>query len=138
MGARKGVPKKNRRFSDDQVREMFRLKAEGMTFAQLAEKFGSVPSGINHIIHRKIYKNVTGVTEVVVKRGGKRGVRNSHRAFTDDQVREIRRLRREGMSGWDIAAKFGGARTTIGQIIRRKVYKDVTEEPDSTPTHTAA
>lgn len=53
-------------------------------------------------------------------------IRKSHkRSLTDDQVRRIRRHRKEGLAIRKIAAMIGVANHTIEQIIKGKTYTDV-------------
>lgn len=47
------------------------------------------------------------------------------RIFTDEQIREIRRLRAKGKSLYELGHKYGCNHTTISSITLRKTYKDV-------------
>lgn len=55
-----------------------------------------------------------------------KGSANTFAKFTDDQVREMRRLYAEG--GWSypkLGARFGMHPQNIGRIIRREGYAEV-------------
>jgi DNA-directed RNA polymerase sigma subunit (sigma70/sigma32) len=51
--------------------------------------------------------------------------RNSHRNLTEEEVLEIRRLRKYGMPLLPIASKFGIAKSTAGNICNRKTWKHI-------------
>lgn len=47
------------------------------------------------------------------------------RALTDDQVRTIRRLYKEGVSQAELARRYGIAQPSVHKIIHRRSYADV-------------
>ena len=47
------------------------------------------------------------------------------RVLTDDQARLVLRLRASGTINAELARKFGVSKTTIGLIVKRRLYKDV-------------
>jgi DNA invertase Pin-like site-specific DNA recombinase len=47
------------------------------------------------------------------------------RIFTDDQVREIRRLNAEGVSQCELARRYGLSQPSIHRIVKRLAYADV-------------
>lgn len=53
------------------------------------------------------------------------GSRNGNARYTEDQVREIRRLRAEGMSRAEIAARFGVTVGSIKNILSKARWKHV-------------
>lgn len=52
------------------------------------------------------------------------------RKLTDDQVRDIRKMLKEGYTQKVIAAKYGVHKGTISHIYRNKFYTDVPDMPD--------
>lgn len=54
-----------------------------------------------------------------------RGEANKASKLTEDDVREIRRLHGEGMTGVALAAKFGVSNVNISLIVRRKAWTHV-------------
>ena len=53
------------------------------------------------------------------------GMRHGRAKLTDDQVREIRRLRTEGVSQQDLARQFGVCRPLISYIEHRKIWDHI-------------
>lgn len=54
-----------------------------------------------------------------------RGERNGNRKLSADDVRTIRAMFRGGQRRYQIAAMFGVSPSTVGEIISRKIWKDV-------------
>ena len=125
-----------RQFSDEQVREIFILKSQGRSFLSIAKQFGVYESSIWKMINRQTYRGVdVPDVEITIKVGGRRGQRSTQRRFTDDQVREMRRMASDGMSHVAIAHKFDCLASVVSHIVCRRVYKDV---PDSTTESSAS
>lgn len=53
------------------------------------------------------------------------GEKHGGAKLTDEAVREIRRLRAEGMLMKDIAAKFGVAHSIVSRVVSRKIWSHV-------------
>lgn len=64
-----------------------------------------------------------GNVEKVSKPKGSR--KNPHRRFTDDQIREMFRLKKAGFSGSKIARQFECSSVVANNILRRDIYADV-------------
>lgn len=130
----KGGPHPLRALTDDQVREVFALYRSGMTMKQIGERMGSNTSGIGNILNRKMYRDVeVEPVEIRTRAQNGKGRRSPQRGWTDDQVREMRRLAAEGVTQREIAQRFRGKQTNISEVIRRRIYKDVVDLPESPP-----
>ena len=55
----------------------------------------------------------------------KRGIHNGRATFTEDQIREIRKLYDDGMPIYEIAEKYNSKWSTINNIIIRHTWKHV-------------
>jgi AraC-like DNA-binding protein len=56
---------------------------------------------------------------------GPKGSQHASAVLTEDNVRLMRQLRREGMPIKEIAQRFGMSRDHIGRILNRKLWKHV-------------
>lgn len=65
------------------------------------------------------------VKDMVRKGRSAKGERHSHAKLTDDEVREIRRLRQDGWLQRDVAKRFGVAPSQISMITHGKTWKHV-------------
>lgn len=59
----------------------------------------------------------------------RRGERNPRAKLTDEQVREIRRLRAAGVTEKAVAREYGISFQAVGAIHRRETWSHVTDEP---------
>ena len=59
-----------------------------------------------------------------VKKGAKgEGIKNSACKITEDQVLEIRRMNRDGVSQYKIAEKYGMSQPAVNHIVTRYTWK---------------
>lgn len=56
---------------------------------------------------------------------GKMGEKNHNAVMTEQDIKEIRRLRREGINLSVIAIRYGLSRSTISRIVNRKAWSHV-------------
>ena len=132
MSGWNGGPHPNRKLSDDQVREVFALRVEGLSRNEISKRIGAGERTVHDILSRRIYKDVQVSYEgELIKRVSQKGRPSPQRSLTDDQVRAIRRLAREGVTQERIAETVGATKSVVGDVVRRQKYKNV---PDSTDT----
>lgn len=77
----------------------------------LAQEYGVCTETIYDVLNGKSHKPGTAP-------------RNDRR-MSDDEVREIKRLQRKGLTDWKISRATGRSRSTIRQIMDGKTYRDV-------------
>ncbi|MFF3024431.1 helix-turn-helix domain-containing protein [Gottfriedia sp. NPDC057948] len=126
----KGEENHASKLTENLVREIRKLYGAGqITIKQLAERYSVSQSVVFSIVHRQTWKNVKthlydfGGPEELKKALKKLG--NKTKKLTEEQVKEIRLLHKEGMSKAAIARKFGIGETTASDIIDRRTWKDV-------------
>lgn len=91
----------------EDVVEIRRLAAEGVSHAQIAERVGCSRVSVSRIVNGRSFPNGPARRHNAVK-------------LTDDQVRSIRRMYEEGGRSQDgIAREFGISQATVSGIIRR-------------------
>lgn len=93
-----------------QVEELRHLRKQGWKIADLAAKFGIAQPTASNIVNGKSRVGVC---------------RDTLTKYTDEQVREMRRLRESGMMLKDIAARFNSSVTTVACICNGKARKAV-------------
>lgn len=124
----RGGPHPTRTLSDDQVREIFALRHEGLTVEQIGARMAVGRTVIINVLKRKFYKDVqVPDADVVFRRGPPKGTPRANRRFNDDEIREIRRRSREGATQRAIAEDVGVGMHLIGAIVRRQIYKYVAD-----------
>lgn len=98
-----------------QATEIRRLRAAGKSVVEIGQQFGMHHSNVS-IICRDMPK-----------------VRSSRsdRRFSDDQIREIRRLGAGGTERANIGAQFGITKDAVYKIIGRRSYAHVTDQEES-------
>lgn len=128
-----GEPHPGRKLTDDQVREVFTLYRDGRTMREIGVHIGTPASTVRNILIRKNYKDVEVPFDVRIRSKSEllKGRPKESRSFTDDQVREIRRLAREGVTQTRIAEIMHARPTRISNIVRRAIYKDVADLPET-------
>jgi predicted DNA-binding protein (UPF0251 family) len=113
------------------VKEVWRLYDEGLTLTDIAKQFGVIRQTVSAIVNGLTWKHVSADQPV-----SKRMIRK----FTDDEIREIRRLYAiSEVSQMELAVRYGVSKGTISGIVNRKVYKKVTDisPPASDPQSTS-
>ena len=98
-----------------QAAEIRRLRAEGKSIYELGLQFGVHHSNIS----------------VICRDMPKVRSRRSDTRFTDDQIREIRRLGADGMKRSALAERFGIKEAALGNILSRRSYAHVTDQEES-------
>ena len=101
--------------TEEQVRNICSLRAEGFTYTKIGELFEISPTTVRQITYGDTYKDVAG--RIKTPRVG--------RKFSEDVVREIRQRRVNGELGKDLATEFGVRPSMISRIVSGKRYADV-------------
>lgn len=118
------------KLTDEQVVEIRALYASGLTQQDVGDRFGIKRETVGAIIRGKNWQHIAAVDERVSlsdpKRHGSIGTRNASAKLTEDNVREIRRLRQDShVSVSQIAKQFGVTEKVIYDIMRGKIWKHV-------------
>jgi hypothetical protein len=116
--------------TNEQVLSMRDLYRVGHTTTALGEQFGIESSAIWNILAGKHWKHLPAAldpAEIAILRQQHRPRGGTHwkAKMTEDQVREIRRLRHEGRSARTLAREFGISLTQTKDILRRKSWSHV-------------
>jgi DNA invertase Pin-like site-specific DNA recombinase len=101
--------------TDDQVRQTIDLLASGKARQEIADEFGVGRSVIDGIAKGQNWRHIPRPLGF--------DVRLPTSKLTEDQVREIRRLRTANRSIADLAKSFGVGRTTIFNIVVGRRWK---------------
>jgi len=96
--------------------ECGKLVKQGVTYRELAQKYGASPSAINNALLGRSWKHLEfkGYTKA-----------RKHAKLTEDEVRRIRKIRKTGLSYKKIGNIFGVNHGTIFHIIKRNTWKEV-------------
>ena len=118
------------KLTTDQVRDIRALYAAGGTTQQeLGDRFGVKRETIGYVIRGDNWLHVASEDKRVSLSDPKRrvtiGARNGSAKLNDDAVREIRRLRSQGVFFRTIAAQFGVTVKVIYDIMKGKIWKHV-------------
>lgn len=110
------------KISEEQAKEIIRLRAEGVRGIELAERFGVSEGLISMILNGKIW--------TYLERPESYGPRNRrlklcYSKITEDDVREVRKLWGKGWTQPDLSRKFGVAQSMISRIVNGKAWKHV-------------
>lgn len=104
----------------EQVDEIRRRRADGMSQADLAAAFRVSRSAICLIVNQREWTEIRGA-----RPGRAMGERHGGAKLKREDVIEIRRACGGGESQREIAARFGVNQVTVSAIQRRKTWKDV-------------
>lgn len=99
------------KLDDDQVREMRRLRAEGVGRKELAERFGVSFSNVKTILANRTWQNQAGYEQQQIK-------------LNLEKARQIRYLRVEGAQVADLASQFGVTDQTIRNVVDGKTWRE--------------
>lgn len=105
------------RLTTIQVLEIRRLAGADTQLREIARQYSLTPGTVSQIIHGKRWAHVTGLLTTIDKRT----------PLTADQVREIRRYYRNGLSQYKIAEMFSVSRPTVAGIVTRRYWKHITD-----------
>ena len=109
-----------RRPTDDQVREMRRARADGMSMLDIALEHDMLQRTVENAVRGRTFKHVTDVKPVV---------RGYNRSISDDMVRDMRRDRLAGKTMKEIAEKHGTSMRSTERAVRGASYAHVTDPP---------
>ena len=114
------------RLTADEVVELRRRRRREATPIQaLADERGVPFLNIYRALRGETWASVNETEPPLAPREVRATPRKFNAALTDDEVRDVRRLRQEGMSRDRVAAKFGVSPRTIWQIDKGVTYRDV-------------
>lgn len=109
------------KLSEDDVLEMIELYKDGLTHDDLAEKYDVHPAYISTILSGKalpeIEREIVGSLHI--------GERNNQSKLNPDAVREIRRLRKQGLTQREIAERFGVSPRAVRKILSGDTWSHV-------------
>jgi len=122
------------KLTEEQVMELRHLRAVGATFAELASRFGVDDSTAYRIAVGLYWSHLPLVEpEGDYGRAAMRGEGSPSAKLTEDKVREIRGLQKEGAGARALASLYGVTPTTIRNVLARKTWAHV---PDHHPQRT--
>lgn len=107
--------------TNEQVVEMRNRAALGESVKLIAQHFGVSVGIVRDALNGKTYATCSGPIRQTQPRA---------RMFTDDEVRDIRKLRADGISVRQIAAKYNSEISKIYDIINRTTYKHVLDHTE--------
>lgn len=99
----------NHQLTEEQIVEVRRLKAEGVTYDELERQFGVGRGPLHRIVTGKSWKHVDAPVLAKTKK--------LHR-LSDEEVREVRCLRALGIGLAWIGATYGVSEATVSTIAR--------------------
>lgn len=114
----------NAKLTDEQVREMFRLRESGMTCASIAPRFSIGPGQVHKITTGGGWTHL-GLAPVIRPRVAKRGEQSERAKLTEADVREIRALHQTGRSYGELAQRFGVGKANIHAVVMRRTWTHV-------------
>jgi predicted DNA-binding protein (UPF0251 family) len=112
------------KLSEEEAKEIIRLRAEeGIRGIDLAERFGVSTSLVSMILKGKIWTHLNRPEKYVPRQ---RVIQTQSAKITEEQVREIRLLHKEGWTQPDLAKKYGIVPSAISHIITGRAWVHVT------------
>lgn len=121
------------KLTEDEVREIVTMRGEGRTLKEIAAHFGVHFGTVQLILLGKTWTHVTGLprierlSAVPHKKRDRRGARNNGSKLTEEEVRAIHVMRREGKTQREIAEHFPVGSTTINRILSGKRWGHIME-----------
>lgn len=121
------IQPKARKLTDENIKDIFLLYANGESQKSIAEKFGIKGcSSIPLILNRHTYWNVEIDKDVLERANSRRSIFHVHdRKFKLEDVVEVISMYCEGSTHQQIADKYKVSEAIIFDIIKRRSYKDV-------------
>lgn len=109
--------------SEYEVLQIRRIYESGdMNTVELAEAYGVASGTINRVVDGSSWKHITHGVSLIKSR---RGERNGFAKLREPDIREIRRMRSDGITMQCIADRFRIGRTTVGHIVYGRYWKHV-------------
>lgn len=121
------------RLTEEMVCEARRLYAEEQwSLADVADYFGVGRAAIGRAISGQRWGHIPGAVKLRPAVTG-RGADNPKSTFSEEEVREIRRLASLGTPRAEIARRFEATWTSIARIISRRTWSHVPDPPAVVP-----
>ncbi len=124
---RRGADVPGSKLTDEKVAEMRRLRVSGKSLNWLGGKYGVDPSTVDAICKGETWKHVFERDDcptfgIMLSVSGQT---KPNAKLNADDVRQIRKLLADGVSGKKVAAKFGVHKATISDIRCGKIWRDI-------------
>lgn len=116
--APKGEENGHAKFTDETVKEAFKMYQDGQTLNMIASMFSVSKSMVWNIIHLRNWKHIE-LPKIQT---------DYKRKLTEDQVIDMHRLFRQGMSKLAISKRFGVSDVLVCNIINGKSWAHVSEK----------
>jgi hypothetical protein len=118
------------KITDEIVLEIFKLRHEGFTEEQIGKKFGITSANVGAILRRKTWGHVKIPAEfeldpLTQKKLHRVNNGQSHRRFSDDDVRLTRKLFSEGLTVAEITRRMGKSYSQIRKIVRGEIHTNL-------------
>lgn len=119
--AKRGEDSASAKLSEAQVLEIRNLYATTkIKVGEIAKRCGTTVRNVKNIISGKTWSHIENICETVK-------IQNRKGKLSEDTVREIRQLRKTGLTIIEIAHKFELSKFTINDIVYRRTWKDLKE-----------
>lgn len=102
------------KYTEEQVCEIRRLRAEGVPPKEIAAMYGATRENICEVSRGASWSHLPGAFQS-----------GHNNKLTEDMVREIRNLAKSGLAHRKIAERFRVGNTCIYKVLARKTYKNV-------------
>lgn len=109
----------------EDIDDMRALRDSGVSRDEIAARYGVAPTHVSKVLLGSLWSHLAPTTEARAKlrsRGYVRGGKHHLAKLTEEVVREMRRLHASGMSGTEIARRFGVHKTTACRAIRGSTW----------------
>jgi len=120
----KGEAHKKSKLKDNDITQIKALANSNASRAELANRFGVSRGTIVDVLYGRTWKHIQTQDTTIKNRAT--GSNHPFSKLTSSDVKQIRRLQKEGRSQRSIAKQFGVSRGTIEAIIKGKTWKHVT------------
>jgi len=119
------------RLTEDGVRQIRRLHADGGALSAIARHMGLPLGTVHDVLHRKTWIHVTDTISPVMPAAvlgplhTRRGEQHCCARLTEDGVRDIRRWHGDGESQRAIASRLGVSFVTVSDVLRGVTWRHV-------------
>lgn len=119
--------------TEDQVREIVALRSEGLTLIDIGARFDVHYTTVQKILLGKTWAHITGLPRVdrlapvPHRKRDCKGSRNNLSKLTEEEVRAIHEMRREGKTNKEIAEHFSVRPHTIYKIVSGRSWTHLME-----------